>query len=272
MGYSLFHKTDAAILCLLLFAGCIVMVSFGRLVRNKFFHKDTEELRGGVDSLRAALFGLLGFILAFTFSNSSTRHNDIVSTMVDEYNAIRNVIYRSEFFPDSIRRGYREDLKNYIQLRIDYYNYATDIDKLNQATEHTTRIYINLWLRTQRALTQPNASGPAAIMLPALSSMNDLASKRDALLNEVVPEPIFYLLFFMALFISFTGGFTMPVIAKKDWVFILGFILVACLIIYITLDLSRPMRGLIKPDFGEERIEQLQKLILRYIDSSEKRD
>ena len=247
------------------------MVRFGRFVRKKFFHKDKEELGGGVNSLIAALFGLLGFILAFTFSNSSTRHSDVVSTMIDEYSAIRNVIYRAEFFPDSIRRGYREDLKNYIRVRIDYYNYTTDIDKLNKVREHTTSIYINLWLRSQRASTLPNASGPAAIMLPALSSMNDLASKRDALLNLVVPDPIFYLLFFITLFISFIGGFTMPVVAKKEWVVILGFILVACLIIYITLDLNRPMRGLIKPDFEEERIEQLQKLILRYIDSSEKR-
>ena len=56
------------------------------------------------------------------------------------------------------------------------------------------------------------------------------------------------------------GGFTTPVLGTKDWVVITGFILLACIVIYITLDLSRPMRGFIRPDVGQERIEQLQKM------------
>ena len=93
--------------------------------------------------------------------------------------------------------------------------------------------------------------------------MFDIAARRDALLSSGVPDLIFYLLFFLALVISFIGGFTTPVIGTKEWIVICGFILLACIIIYITLDLSRPMRGLMKPDVGERKIEQLQQLFLK---------
>ncbi|HEY2580177.1 MAG TPA: hypothetical protein VGI43_00130 [Mucilaginibacter sp.] len=65
----------------------------------------------------------------------------------------------------------------------------------------------------------------------------------------------------MALVISFVGGFTTPLLKMKEWIVIIGFVLLACLIIFITLDMARPMRGIIKPDAGQERIVQLRELI-----------
>ena len=58
MHYSLFFRTDASILSLILLAACIFMVRFGRFVRNKFFRTDQQESKGGVNSLLGALFGL----------------------------------------------------------------------------------------------------------------------------------------------------------------------------------------------------------------------
>lgn len=236
------------------------MVRFGRYVRNKFFQQDQQESKGGVNSLLGALFGLWGFVLAFTFGNSSARFDSVRTMMVDESNAIRNVMLRSEIFPDSVSGGFRADLKNYLQARIDYYNYATDIDKFNKAKEDAQIFGRSLWTRTEHVSTLPNMGLTTANMFAALTGMFDIAAKRDATLSSGTPELIMYLLFFLALVISFIGGFTTPVIGTKEWVVISGFILLACIIIYITLDLSRPMRGFIKPDIGEGRIEQLQKM------------
>ena len=260
MDKSLFFRTDAGILCVILFVLCILMVMFGRFVRSRVFNKDQEESRGGVNSLLAALFGLWGFIIAFSFGSSSSRFDSISNTMIDEYNTIRNAIYRSELFPDSIRRGFEEELKNYIQARVDYY--SDDPDKLLKATQDTRDISRLLWARTERAATIPNAGPAAATMFSTLTSMYDLAAKRDAMLLAGSPELIFYLLFFLALVVSFNGGFTTPVIRSKEWVIIISFIFLACIIIFITLDLSRPMRGYIKPVVAKGKIEQLQRIFL----------
>ena len=259
MEYSLFFRTDASILGLILFAACIFMVRLGRFVRNKFFQKDQQESKGGVNSLLGALFGLWGFILAFTFGSSSARFDNVRSMMVDESNMIRNAILRVQTFPDSLQQPLREDLKNYLQARIDY-DHATNLDQINKARKDAQDIGNSLWTRTAQISKLPNMTIICANMFATLSGMFDLASKRDASLSAGVPELIMYLLFFLALVISFIGGFTTPVIGTKEWVVITGFILLACVIIYITLDLSRPMRGFIRPDVGQEKIEQLQKM------------
>ena len=171
-----------------------------------------------------ALFGLWGFMLAFTFGNSSSRFDNVRSIMVDEANIIRNRILRTDVFTDSTRDCFRADLKKYVELRIAYFENASNLEKF------------------------------------LLTSMFDIAAERDALLMASVPEPIQYMLFFLALTISFVGGFTTPVIKLKEWIVITGFVLLASTIIYITLDLGRPMRGIISVDSGEDRMIQLLKM------------
>src|SRR6187402_693204 len=148
MKHSVFFTIDAAILCLILFVACVLMVIAGKAVRDKFLGKDEHETRGGVNALLGALFGLWGFLLAFTFGNVSTRFENVKTTMVEEANVIRTVILRANTLPDSLQSGFREDVKKYLQARIDYYNYAEDVDKFNKSKEDAAEIGKGLWTRT----------------------------------------------------------------------------------------------------------------------------
>ena len=78
--------------------------------------------REAVSALLGALFGLWAFMLAFTFSQSGTRFETVRSMIVDEGNILRNAIIRADFFPDSVRNGYRTDLRKYLEERIAYYD------------------------------------------------------------------------------------------------------------------------------------------------------
>jgi hypothetical protein len=260
MKHSIFFTVDASILCLILFAACILMVIIGKRVRGKFLKADEQESRGGVNSLLGALFGLWGFLLAFTFSNVSTRFENVRAMMVDESSMIRTVILRTETLPDSMRDSFRGDLKKYLQARIDYYEDAKDLEKFNKAKQDAEEIGKRLWMQTINASSVPGFGLSANNMLAALVAMYDVGAKRDATLLAGIPTPISMMLFFIALVISFVGGFTSPDLKIKEWVVIVGFILLACLIIFVTLDMARPMRGFIKPDTGQEKIIQLKEL------------
>ena len=258
MNYSFFFKTDASILCLLLFIGCLFMVGVGKFCRSRFFHQDQQESKGGVNSLLGALFGLWGFLLAFTFSNSSSKFENVRSVTVEESNVIRNTILRTDLFPDSIRIALRQDLKLYLEAEIDYYRYAKDFDKFLKAKETSAEAEKRLWEKTVRASQQ--FPGPGAGMQASLLGMFDIGERRNAFLLSGVPELVVYMLFFLALAISFIGGFTTPVIKVKEWVVIIGFLLLACIIIYITLDLGRPLRGFIQLKTGKDRLIELRKM------------
>jgi hypothetical protein len=261
MKHSVFFTVDAAILSLILFVGCVLMVIIGKAVRNQFLRKDETESKGGVNALLGALFGLWGFLLAFTFGNVSTRYENVRASMVEEANIVRTVILRMETLPDSIQGGFREDVKKYLQARIDYYQYAEDLQKFNKSKQDAVQIGKRLWTRTVDASHIPNFGLAANTMLTSLSAMYDVGARRDAMLMSGLPGPIRYMLFFLAMVISFVGGFTSPVLKTKEWVVITGFIFLASLIIYITLDMSRPMRGFIKPDVEHQKLVQLQELL-----------
>jgi len=259
MKYSFFFKTDSLILCLLLFAGCIVMVVFGKFIRNKYLRKDETESKGGVNSLLGALFGLWGFLLAFTFGNSAIHFNNVRTTIAEESSIIRNTILRADVFSDSVRTLLRADLKKYLDARIDYYDYVRDFDRFNKAKEDARTTGKSLWATVVRETSKPNMTASTNNMFASLTAMFDIGARRDVMLLSGVPELIVYMLFFLALIISFIGGFTTPVIRQKEWIVIVGFILLATTIIYITLDLGRPMRGVIKPNVGEDRMIELRK-------------
>jgi len=261
MKHSVFFTVDAAILCLILFVACVLMVIAGKVLRDKFLGKDDHETKGGVNALLGALFGLWGFLLAFTFGNVSTRFENVRASMVDESNIIRSVILRVETFPDSIQGGFREDVKKYLQARIDYYEKVEDLEKFNKSKQDAVQIAKRLWTRTVHSSHLPNLNLTAVSMMTSLAAMYDVGARRDAMLMSGLPRPLRYMLFFIAMVISFVGGFTSPVLKTKEWVVIAGFIFLACLIIYITLDLARPMRGFIRPDVEHERMVQLQELL-----------
>lgn len=77
-------------------------------MRDRFLITDEQESRGSVNSLLGALFGLWGFLLAFTFSNVSTRFENVRTMMVDEASMIRNVSLRIEILPDTLRDKFRQ--------------------------------------------------------------------------------------------------------------------------------------------------------------------
>src|SRR5688572_11340098 len=261
MKYSFFFALDAAIICLILFIGCVIMVIVGKAVRDKFLVPDEHESKGGVNALLGALFGLWGFLLAFTFGNVSTRFENVRAAMVEEANIIRTVILRLDMLPDSIRVGFEEDVKKYLQARIDYYDHVEDLEIFNKSRKDAVVIGKRLWTRTVDASHLPGLGVTTNTMLASLSAMYDVGARRDAMLLSGLPGPLRYMLFFIAIIVSFVGGFTSPVLKTKEWVVIAGFIFLACLIIYVTLDMARPMRGFIRPDVEQQKIIQLQELL-----------
>ena len=216
--------------------------------------------KGGVSALLGALFGLWGFMLAFTFSQSGTRFETVRSMIVDEGNILRNTIIRADFFPDSVRNSYRADLRKYLEERIAYYDYDNDAAKFRKNREEISKTATALWKRTVEQSKKPELTGPANNMATSLTNLFDIGIKREALLSAGIPMPVNIMLVVLALSISLVGGFTTPTIKRKEWIVVFVFAFLASTILYITIDLARPMEGLIKPDAGQQIIINLRKL------------
>jgi hypothetical protein len=259
MEHSFIHRTDAFVLCSFLFIAMIVMVALGRYA-GKIWRKDEEEPRGGVGSLLAALFALFGFILAFTFGMSGNRYENVRNVIVEEANDIGTAVLRADLYSDSVRDAFRADFKKYLEARIAYYDNVRDTVLLYKAKEDAAKAAEALWSRAMQQSKLPNMLIPSNNMIPALNAMFDIATTREVVLLARVPDVIVYMLFILALASSFIAGFTSLSIRGKDWIIVTGFALLSSMIIFITLDLGRPMRGIIKADMGEQAMVDLRKM------------
>ena len=253
-------RVDASLICILLFILMLLTFALGNKMRKKFWNVEEEDPKVGVNAVLGALFGLWGFMLAFSFGQSGIRFESVRAMIVDEGNILRNTILKADFFPDSVRNGYRADLRKYLEERIAYYDYDADAAKFSKNREELSKTAKALWTRTIEQFKKPDMSGPANNMATSLTNLFDIGIKREALLSAGIPLPISIMLFVLALSISLVGGFTTPTIKDKEWIVVVVFAFLASTVLYITLDLARPMEGLIKPDAGQQIIINLRKL------------
>jgi hypothetical protein len=258
---------EAYAIALVLFLGMICAYILGRMLARSWHARkieaDGEGLveGGGVGAILGALFALFGLILAFTFGMSGSRYEGVRNIMIEEANDIGTVILRTDLYPDSIRKILKEELKNYVEDRISYYDHASDLERFQKAKEDADKSGGIIWATVvQFSKKQANLMIPSMQMIPALNSMLDIATTRDVLLKSRVPDAIVMTLFVLTLTISFIGGFTTPRLGSKDWVVIVGFAMLTSLIIYLTLDLGRPMRGFIKVEQGQQALLDLRKM------------
>lgn len=257
MESPILTSIDPAVICIILFGLMLLIIAFGNSLRKKIGAEEGDS-KGGVNSLLGALFGLWSFILAFTFSQSGTRFENVRGLIVEEATALRTTIIKADFFPDSVRSRYRTQLHNYLEERISYYENAMDEPKFTKNREELLKTGDALWATTVEQFKNPATNAAAANMTLTLTGLFDIAVKREALLKAGLPSPISLMLVFLALSICFVGGFTSPIIKRKEWVIIAVFALLASTVLYITIDLARPMQGLIKPDAGQAYIVNLR--------------
>jgi hypothetical protein len=255
---SFLHRTEAIVLIVILFFAMIVMVILGRWITIKW--KGEAEPKGGMNSLMSALYALSGLILAFTFSMSENRLEKVRDVMRAEVNDIGTAVLRSNLYSDTVRDSFRADFKNYADAIILYYTNPANAHAVNKSKRDAANAATKLWMRATNESKRPNMLIPSNQMIPALNDMFDIAQAREIVIKSIVPDLIVLMLFVCVLSICFLGGFTSASFRRKDWIIITGFALVSSMVIYTTLDLSRPTRGMIQNEAGEQAIMELQEL------------
>ena len=220
------------------------------------------EAKGGVLTIQSALLALFGFILAFTFGMSGNRYDYVRDVNIDESNAIGTAILRSGLYSDSVKQIFHTHFNEYLEGRILMYKDPADLAKVSEGKKNAGTAANSLWQLAMQQSKLPNMLIPSNNMVPALNEMFDIGAKRDILLRTSIPDLIIYMLLTLALLISFTGGITSTgELGIRDLIVICCFIIFTSLIIYITLDLGRPLRGLIRAGAAEQSILDLRLLL-----------
>jgi hypothetical protein len=228
--------------------GIVLMLEVGRRIRRVQQVRHGDEMAKGLGAVEGAVFGLMGLLLAFTFSGAAARFDLRRQQIIDEANNIGTAYLRLDLLAPEARTVIQEKFRQYVDARLDTYRAIPDTARVNAALTRTAELQQEIWTRSVTAAHE--VPGPQATMLliPALNEMFDIAATRLAT-TRLHPPPIIYaMLFILTLICSFLAGFDMGAEATRSWVHMLGFAVILGMAVYVILDLEYPRLGLIRLD------------------------
>ena len=213
-----------------------------------------------IGDIETAMFAMLGLILAFTFSMASQRFESHRELIVEEANAIGTATLRSDLYPAIERAAFRASFKDYLEARIAVYESGPKATGTEEIMVKGLQAEKDLWERAARLSRDPANLVASNQMVPALNAMFDLAASRLATTRAHVPETILWLLLILTLGASFLCGYNGGCSGEIDWLAIGVFAVMTAAVIYTTLDLERPLRGLIRLDTTQQSLLDLRQL------------
>ena len=243
MFFSL-GSVQLALILVLLVGGA---TAFG-LVVGRRLHARVNESRESVGVVQAALFGFLGLLLAFGLTMAVGRYDARRALVVEEANDIGTTYLRAQMLAEPERTESLELLQQYADASIALASEVPDSAGFRVALAHMSDLQRKLWaLAGDAVVADPTGTAPR-LYVEALNPMIDANSSRVASVRNRVPSTVLVLeviggavaLGVLAFYLALLGRGSSTSIAAA---------FVVVLILFISFDLDRPHRGLIKiPD------------------------
>ena len=162
-------------LFLVTIGGILLAVSIGlRLGMHK------RARRAGTQStpipeIVAAMFGLLVFMLGFTFSLAASRFETRRALVVDEANAIGTAWLRAGMLPEPNGTVVRKLLREYLEVRLTAVQSAGD---LRQGLARSGELQKQLWAEAEAVAGKNQGSIIVGLFISSLNDVIDLHTKR----------------------------------------------------------------------------------------------
>jgi hypothetical protein len=250
--------TFIAILCMLgLLAGMLLLLEIGRRIALQRIAGDPEGARVGLGAVEGAVFGLIGLLLAFTFSGASSRFDTRRQLILEEANAIGTAYLRLDLLPVGAQPPIRQAFRKYLDARLAVYQKLPDLQAAKAELERAATLQSEIWTYAVSACRE--AAQPATMLiLPALNEMIDITTTRMGALLMHPPPVIFAMLVVLMLAGSLLAGYGMAESKARSWLHILGFALSMSVAVYVILDFEFPRVGLIRVDAFDQVLVDLR--------------
>jgi hypothetical protein len=256
-----FVLTDISV-SLGLFLGMLLSFDLGRRFGVGRLSLDPDGVTKGSGPVEAAVFGLLGLLLAFTFSGAAGRFEDRRFLIATEANDIGTAYLRLDLLHAAAQPEIRELFRRYLETRIVIYRDAANEDVTTARMDETVALLDEIWARSLAAVSEPGAQTSAAMLLLAsLNEMFDITSTRAAAMENHPLAVIFMLLVILSLLASMLAGYVLCVSKGRNWFYLLLFTTTISLTLYVIVDMEYPRYGLIRVDSADQSLIDLRALM-----------
>lgn len=242
-----------------LFLGMLVFSEAGRRIGIVKLARDSDGLTKGAAAAEAAVFALLGLLLAFTFSGAASRFEDRRHLVNDEANAIGTAYLRIDLLPSDARPEMKDLFRRYLDARFATYRDSKDLADVEARLAEGAALQSEIWSKAVTASLSPGAPTQAAmLLLPALNQMIDITATRVTATRNHPPMIVFLLLAGLSLIGALLVGYSTSLNRKRSWLHTLVFAAILSLTIYVIVDLEFPRLGLIRINSADQALTDLR--------------
>lgn len=226
----------------ILFAAIVGCQLLGfRVARQRRAHGSADTGKG-TTAVTGSLFALLGLLIAFTISGGENRLDARRHLIVEEANAIGTAYLRLDLLPPAVQPQLRDDFRRYADARLAITR-VRSIDQALAAHQRAGELQTQLWQHATDGVAAAPDARAALLLLPAINTMLDVTTARDAALRTHVPPGIFALLLALALTCAFFAGAEMAKSAQPSRLHIVTFAATLAFTCFVIVNVELPRLG-----------------------------
>lgn len=251
----MFHPWFSVAVTFALFGGMIGMLILGSRIGARRLKEDPENYLAGLGAIDAAVFALLGLMIAFTFSGAATRFDERRTLIVEEANDIGTAYLRIDLLPAGAQPELRQMMRDYADSRLRTYRVLPDIAASNAELARLPGLQAEIWNAAVSATRLDGVPTTVAmLLLPALNNMIDITSTRTMATLRHPPMAVWLMLFGLSLIAAVLAGHAMASSKSRSKLHILVFPAVMAAVVNVVLDIEHPRLGIITVNSFDQAI------------------
>lgn len=246
-------------LSILFFGATMASAEIGWRLGKRHMRRFPQDTMDRGSPIEAALFALLGLLLAFTFFGAASRFDSRRMLVVDEANSIGTAYLRTNLLPVAERSRIRQLFQNYTDDRINIYRNWVDEEKKAELVLKTSETQKEIWRLSVDTFNGVSDPAGKTLYLSALNQMIDLSATRMMVSKLHPPKAIYGLLILVALTCALFSGYRTAHSGSRSWMYILGFSFILALTFYVIDDMESPRKGFFRIDSFDESLITVRK-------------
>jgi len=228
---------------LALLVGLVLALEAGFRAGRRAAAKHESQASGQVGAIEGAVLGLLGLLLAFSFSAAGSRFFERQDLITQEANAIGTAYLRADLLDEPHASELRAALKEYTEHRLRLSRTLRSGISPADAAE-IERLHNRMW---SAAAAGANAKpAVAVVVLPPVNEVIDLHSTRMAAGLKHVPSLVLGLLIACSFLGAGAIGYGCGQGRHRSGPLTVPLAILIGISLWITIDLDRPRAGLLQ--------------------------
>ena len=246
----------ATIVCM--FGSILLLLEIGRRIGIRRRALDPDGATAGLGAVEGAIFGLMGLLLAFTFSGAASRFDSRRHLIVEESNAIGTAYLRLDLLPAAAQPKLRDDFRQYLDARIRYYQIASDDKAAAAQMARAIALQQQIWTQAVASTKDSTSNAVPTLVLSSLNNMIDITATRSMARRTHPPTVVFVMLIVLVMASSVLAGYSMSAGRLRSRLHIVGFAIIMAVAVYVIFDIEFPRAGLVRVDSADQVLTELR--------------